>query len=783
MHKQQRTGVQHETDCHSKDHSLQKVNVMSRCRCPGGRACGQLPANLPAADVPAEVVAALTAGRSGHAGCITACTDGRPSPCCTLNSPGSAQHCHAGSLHQGTCPGYYLDDTYTSAWFCDAEHQCQRPVFVLLPVQVAGTAVGRGVQTVHQRCSCVSVAACAVLLETSQLVFMISTLWVLCAQDLALNKEGLPLLDEAMQQLALICSFASFRPVDADKLPENLATVWSTLSQHRQGVCDIARVIDAHLITKAGSGIPTASTAEKKPPFLQEAPSDSSSESDEEPPEQKALAIAPKPAKAHNKAAAPASKPTQPQAATAASSLASSLADAMRPTPAVVNDGDQRAATKRQQLRNKLKKAHEAAGNPDASQKAQPVVPTLAEVEAIREDPSLPQICSVSQSDAAGSELPAVKPSKRRRKRQRRRPAAAVAAETTACSAGLQLDAADGPSDGPSTAEGTSGSSAASLVGSEAGTPPATSRGQADLAVQGTAAGSSDVMAPTIVADDNASSKEGSMAAHDHAASTSHLPAADSSMSLASAPGDATVQADSMLKHADAATESMQPDSKAIARGAEPGPAQTSTKPDISKQTPDATTGSPVVASAHQAAAPEADKEPPAPPEQISNTSPPTRSLAPSPQASSAADTGRTTTADTATGSAAGRDAEVQPPKPASLAKQKVEQLPSAATVVAAAAPPPQPPAAIAAHRPAAKVVLRASAAPYTPLRSKATLVNSTKAPATGAKPGPTPSSSSAEDKGKKQIPAGTCLCSVTWNQCYASHKTCFTLTWSEWRT
>ena len=580
------------------------------------------------------------------------------------------------------------------------------------------------------------------------------------------HKEGLPLLDEAMQQLALICSFVSFRPLDADKLPENLATIWATLTQlpaePRQGVCDIARLIDSHVITKASSGIPAASTAQKKPPPLQEAPPDSGSESDEEPPVQKALPIAPKPAKAHNKAAAPASKPTQPQAATAASSLASSLADAMRPTPAVVNDGDQRAATKRLQLRNKLKKAHEAAGNPNANQKAQPVVPTLAEVEAIKEDPSPPQdgqISSVPQSDTAGSESPAVKPSRKMLKRERRRAAAAAAAETAARSAGLQTDAADGPSDGPSTAEGTSSSSAASLVGSEAGTPPATSRGRSDEAAQGTAAGSSD---PTIAADDNASSKEGSMAAHDHAASACHLPAADSSMSPASAPTDATAQADSMLRQADAATESMQPDSRTIANGAESGPAPTSTKPDISKQTPDATTASPIVASTHQAAAPEADREPQAPPEQISNASPPTRSLTPPSQASGAVDTGRKTSADTATGNAAARDAQVEPPKPDSLAKQKVEQLPSAATAVAAAAPPPLPPAAIAAHRPAAKVVLRASAAPYTPLGSKAALVNNTKAPAIGAKPGPAASSSSADDKGKKQIPAGACLCSAT---------------------
>ena len=97
---------------------------MSRCRCPGSRARGQLPANLPAVDVPAEVAAALTAGRGGHAGCIPACPDGRLSPCCTLNSPGSAQHCHAGIPSQRMCLFCYVDDTYASAWFCDPEHQC-----------------------------------------------------------------------------------------------------------------------------------------------------------------------------------------------------------------------------------------------------------------------------------------------------------------------------------------------------------------------------------------------------------------------------------------------------------------------------------------------------------------------------------------------------------------------------------------------------------------------------------------------------------------------------------
>ena len=549
------------------------------------------------------------------------------------------------------------------------------------------------------------------------------------------------MLDETMQQLAFLCSVASCRPVDAGKLPELVAKFFQKLSQlpaeHKQGVCDIARLVDGYLITKASSGSPAASKAEKKPHPLQ-LPPDSGFETDEEPPVQKALSIAPKPAKAHTKAAAPASKPTQPQPAAAAPSLASSLADTMRPTPAVVNDGDQRAATKRLQLRNKLKRAHEAAGSQSASQKAEAVASTLAEVQAIKADSNPPQdeqISSVPQPDADGLELPAVKPSRKTLKRERRRAAAAAAAETAA-SAGLQPDAADSlhdPSDGPSTAEGTSSSSAASLAGSEAGTPPA--RGQAVVAQQG------------LVADDNAgSSKEGSLAAQDHAASTSHLPAADSSISAATSPSGSPAQAGGMLSRTDAATES--------------GPAQTSTKPDISTQTPDATTASPVVASAHQAAAPEADKEPQASSQQISSADPLTRSRAP-PQASSAADTGRMTSADTATGSAAGRDARVQPPKPDFLSKQKAELRPSTATAVAAAAP--LSPAAIAAHRPAVKVVLRASAAPYTPLSSKATLVDSTNPPATGAKPGLT-ASSSTKDKGKKQVPAGTCLCSATQN-------------------
>ena len=614
-------------------------------------------------------------------------------------------------------------------------------------------------------------------LETFQLMSMANamssgagTLWVLCTQSGAetsccmQRKEEIPLLDRTMQQLALICSFALFRQVDADKLPEDLAKLWATLSKlpvkHRQGVCEMATLIDGHMVMKASGDIPAASAAEKKPASLQEASPDSGSESDEEPPSQKALPTASKPAKAHNKAAAPASKPTQPQTATASSSLATSLADAMRPTPAAVNDGDQRAATKRLQLRNKLKRAHEAAGSQDISQKAEPPVPTLAEVEAIKADLDPPQdehISNFLQLDAARSDLP-VKPSRKVLKRERRRAAAAAAAETAASSAGLQCHSLHSPSDGLSTAEGTSGSSAASLVGSEAGTSPA--RGQADLAQQGATADASDVLAPSMLADDNASSKEGSMAAQDHATSTSHMPAADSGVSPASAPGDATAQAGTLLKRPHAATASKQPDSKAVASGAESGPAQASTKPDFSQQMPPgATTASPAVASAHQAAAPKAAQEPQASSEQISNASRAPRSLATPPQASSAADTGGMTSADAATGSAGGRDARLQPPKSDSLAKQKVEGLPSAAT---AAASTPLPPAAIAAHRPAAKVVLRASAAPYTPLSSKAALGNNIRAPATGAKPGSTASSSSAEDKGKKQVPAGTCLCSAT---------------------
>ena len=561
-----------------------------------------------------------------------------------------------------------------------------------------------------------------------------------------------PVLDEVLQQLAVICSFDSFQPADADKLPGHLSTIWDTLSllpaKHRLGVRDIAHVIDGHL---ASSGTSAASTAEKKPSLLQDAPAgpDSSSESDEEVAVRRALHTGPQPVKAHDKAAAAAGKS---QTAAATSSWANNLADAMRPAPAPVNDGDQRAANKRLQLRNKLKRTHEAAGNQGASQKAEPAVPTLAEVEPITEDLSLPQ-----DDELLSMLAPAIakKQSRKMLKRARRRAAAAAAAaaaaETAAGPADLQLDI---PSDGLSTAEGTSSSSAASLVGSEAGTPPA--RGQPDVAQQSTAA-----------ADDPASSsKQGEEAAQSNAASTSHLPAADSSAPAAIAPSSGTAETDSTLARPHAAPESAQSDIKQpVVNGADSGSAQMGTMPDTSKQTPDDTTASPAAAPAPQADATQALHKPLVSAEHISGSSLPTRSLAPPsptpPQASSVADTSKIpiSSADTAPGGATVKDAGVQPPKPDSLAQQKLERRPSAG--VAAAAPPPPPPAAIAAHRPAPKAVLRASAAPYTPLSSKAVLADSNKAPAVGVRPGPA-ANSGTQDKGKRKVPAGTCLSSAT---------------------
>ena len=558
-----------------------------------------------------------------------------------------------------------------------------------------------------------------------------------------------------MQQLALICSFDSFQPADADKLPGHLVTIWNTLSQlpaeHRLGVRDLSKVIDGH-VTSNGSS--PASTAEKKPSLLQDAPAgpDSSSESDEEMAVRKALHTGPQPVKAHDKATA-----------AATSSWANNLADAMRPAPGPVNVGDQRAANKRLQLQNKLKRNHEAAGNQGASQKAEPAVPTLAEVEPITEDLSLPQ-----DDELLSMLAPAIakKQSRKMLKRARRRAAAAAAAETAAGSAGLQLD---DPSDGPSTAEGTSSSSAASLVGSEAGTPPAS--GQADVAQQSTAAaGATDVPALGLAADDPASSsKQGEEAAQSNAASSSCLPAADSSAPAAIASSSSTAETDSTLAPSNAASESAQPDSKQpAANGTDSGSAQSGTTPDTSKQTPGATTASPAAAPAPQADAAQAQHEPRTSAEHTSDASPRTSSPAPPsptpPQASSVAATSNIPSADTAPGSAAGKDAGVQPPKSDSPAQQKLEQRPSAG--VATAAPPPPPPAAIAAHRPAPKAVLRASAAPYTPLSSKVVLADSNKAPAVGVRPGPA-ANSGTQDKGKRKVPAGICLSSAThWSMC-----------------
>lgn len=543
---------------------------------------------------------------------------------------------------------------------------------------------------------------------------------------------------------------------------------------------------------------------------LQGVPSGTSSGSDEEPPIQQVLALTPKCAKPHtqaDKAAAPAGKHAPPQTVTAAAATnqLQTLADAMRTAPAAVNDGEQRAATKRLQLRNKLKRAHEALDAQSASQKAELIRAKSSDGQAglsaaaaqaaatapgnlvakphpgvtVPAEPSssqelLPKQHSAFQLEGTVSELPVLRPSRKMLKRERRRAAAAAAGVAAASSAASSLP------EGPSTVEGTSSSSAASLVGSEAGTPPArpqpvavqqgaTTAGtspagaQPDDAVQqGMLTAGSDAAAPNIAGDDNGSnSEQGRPSAH--AALPSGLPVPHDTAPAASVSGDGTNQGGSLPSGSDTVLEPTPSDSKAVADGAETGLSQpsqqTSTKPQSSNQTPHAAPSHPAVAPAQKADALPAGRPPQVapPPIRDDSTHRSTLQLGPPPLPNGPADTRRMTNPAMARG---GRDARGQPPRPYSLAQQKADRRRPFGAVGGAAPPPPPPPrlqaAAIPAHRPppAKKVVLRASAAPYTPLSSKVALSDTNKTLATGAKPA---ASSNTEGQAKSGA-SGACL-------------------------
>ena len=620
--------------------------------------------------------------------------------------------------------------------------------------------------------------------------------------------EYYPLLDEVMQQLALICSFASFQASLVHKLPDKMASAAAILSQlndeHRFGLRDLARLIDSHLIAKGSSKPAIAKPTNERPLNTQYVPTDSESESDEDvhPDVQKPSAApqvsSDKPSAALSKVSAPASKQAQPEAAPAPVPAANKLqafADALRTTPSPsVNDGDQRAANKRLQLRNKLKKAHEAAGiqqsamqnkagEPEAGPSSDAVTlnkrsQTFA---AHTDEDATAAEAMLSHSDKSAhlaegaSEVSALKPSRKMLKRERRKAAAAAAAEAAANAVAEQPGGTGSllvASDRLSTAEGTSSSSAASLVGSP------TRAEAADHTDTRAPANTSGVPPDIAGAAKTGDSKQGFAAADASAALPASLQAPQSGPTSGKDTAGSKPAAPQTMR------PSAEPDTKAVANGPESSSAQTSIKSVVSKQET-ASSNSMAELSKQEAGPTQTDTQPQPALAQVTADPVPTVSEATTFQSGVHTTTNSMNIADSGEGSAASKDTNAQVPKPQSNTQQRSEQLPAANSAEPPAAPPAalppaappaaplaappvalppaappaapsaaSPPAAIAAHRPdAKKVVLRASAAPYTPLSSKAALADKGKgvAPAAGTKP---VVSRTPEVKGKLVAPA-----------------------------
>ena len=575
------------------------------------------------------------------------------------------------------------------------------------------------------------------------------------------------LLDDMMQQLALICSFASFQPSLASGLPEKLdaaATIVNSLSyEQKLGLRDLARLIDGHLIKRVNV-VGTTNTTPSESQIVQYGAPDSESESGsdcgtpggmDQPP----YAAAPnKPQPTSEKAQAAARKQGQAEVpAAAANTKRQALADSIRSTSVAVSDGDQRAANKRLQLRNKLtRKAQEAAEMQSSLQQAGAQQPKLALTEAKPSAATQTSIAAPSHSthppdqtvigaSHAGGSVNAprypgawepdpgaalalrLKPSKRVLKRERQRAAAAAQAASMVAQQAAD-DNIPEPFERPSTAEGTSSSSAASLVGSETPNSPASKAADVQPG-QDVASQDADAQPRTARmggGNPHAASGRGANDIDSNAAATSSRDDMPETVSTVSSPEKISKSetSDSKAKDAEATSGTARSDAKA--EGSNAGPSDTSHVCDglqADANHPDAQL------SAAPTGKPSASSSP----------------VAPAPQGTEKlnADTGEE---DADAGSSAiSTDGQAQAE---GAEDQKAGQDPSASTAAVAGAPSP---AAIAAHRPETrKVVLRASAPSYTPLSSKTQLANMGP-PAAGARPAAI--NGNTADRGKKLLP------------------------------
>ena len=181
------------------------------------------------------------------------------------------------------------------------------------------------------------------------------------------------LLGELMQQLALACSFASYQPSTAAILPASLRNAAQLIADmpavNKQGLRDLARIIDSHLTKRVAAPAPSQSSSiAEKPLITQYMPAEAGAASG-----QSAPAHTDRPLGSVKQA--PVIKQVQTDAAPSSAHDPGKLqafTDSLRTgQQATVSNAESRAAVKRHQLREKLKANSAAAVNgaqtPDSS--------------------------------------------------------------------------------------------------------------------------------------------------------------------------------------------------------------------------------------------------------------------------------------------------------------------------------------------------------------------------------------------------------------------------------
>ena len=538
--------------------------------------------------------------------------------------------------------------------------------------------------------------------------------------------EASPNLGDLMQQLALVCSFASFQPSAAATLPSSMSGAASIMAEmpavNKQGLRDLARLIDSHLTKRAVAPRKQGNATAEKPYIVQYNPAEAEAAYAAAQAAKRQTAssnITKMPAAARR---APTSKQVQvgtPAAPTpdgSASGKLQAVADALRTGHSTVSNGVSRAAAKRSQLREKLKAnstaaengaqaAVQAVGGSPASDKGNAIVGSTDTVES-EADKSAPFQAdgeadrAMSPDAASSSDAFEPKPAKKMGKNQRRKAAAeASKAQQPTASAGTEAPA-------PSPASTAVGIGHVSPAGKSesAGEGPALSQGATEATTESEGAkpaksGKEALPSKAAAATPNTQVPSSTTVAvagqidQQPAADAAPATKADSASALASSsnavgqvkPEIALPSSKAPVGKAEASNA--QPDSKAAASQAEGDSFQASSKAVANKADPAIAPASSAAGTAKRG------------PEHAQTGSKATSGI--STTAPSQQTVGSPTKVLSQAGNTNGKGSQA-------VLVQKPE-LPAASVAAL--------PAAIAAHRPGApKAVLRASAAPYTPL-------------------------------------------------------------------